>query len=248
MQTPFADALSGLGASSDLHTLFSDSSITRENFQSKLPAGYCAVPSHEGEVDEIRDVGFTSDFGKHNAPFSFHVDGGYYPTPPRYFTLYCVRPSVTGGHTLLADSRRVIARLYEKYDPNFLESMRILYMGRGNKVYERPLIEVAQDDSNLKRLNWYSSSYFLPDLKTLSIRNRKIYTDLLKTFLNDMEQYFEEAVVFNDRLVAGQGIIVNNQQLFHSRTAFEGGSRLLYRMMIDNAGFDLSQRPQNIPH
>jgi alpha-ketoglutarate-dependent taurine dioxygenase len=248
MQTPFAEALVELVNSPGLYKLYSDSSITWENFQGKLPANYCAVPSHEGEVDEIRDIGFSADYGKHSGAFTFHIDGAYYPVAPRYFTLYCVRPSLAGGYTVLADSKTVIERLYEKYDANFLESMHIMYMSRGNQVYKRHLIQAGRCGSNLKKLNWVNSCYFVPDLALLSIRNRKVYTSLLETFLKDIRQYFEEAIVFNDRLEAGQGIIVDNHRLFHSRTAFDGGDRLLYRMMIDTEGFDLNHRPQNIPH
>lgn len=248
MNNSFQEALQDLASSSKPYTIFSDPSITLENFQSKLPADYCAVPSHEGEVDEIHDEGNLSDFGKHSAAFSFHVDGGYYPYVPHYFVLYCVSASLSGGNTVFSDSKKVIDRLYQKYDQNFLDSMKIMYMSRGNSLYERFLIEVSHDGSNLKRLNWYSSAYFLPDLSKLSIQNRKNYTNLLGEFLKDIKKYLEEAIVLDHQWQAGQGIVADNRRLLHGRKAFQGGSRLLYRMMIDNVGFDLSQRPKNIPH
>lgn len=246
MSNSFEVGLDNLVNSSKSYAIFSDLSITLENFKSKLPDNYCSVPSHEGQVDEINDEGYSSDFGKHSAAFSFHVDGGYYPTIPHYFVLYCVSPSLSGGNTVFSDSRKVVDRLYAKYDPDFLESIKIMYMSRGNKVYERSLIDI--DNSNKKRLNWYSSAYFMPDFSKLSIKSRKNYTNLLGELIQDIKQYLEEEIVLDHQWQTGQGIIADNRWLLHSRTAFQGGSRLLYRMMFDEKGFDLSQRPENVPH
>ena len=240
----FADAFDYIKKHSEPYILFSDEFITLENFKGKLPDGYSAIRSNEQEVDEIKDESNSFDYTKNNSEFPFHIDGGYYQTVPRYFVLYCVDPGTTGGEIILSDSNKVISRLYDKYDANFLDTIKSLYMGRDDSLYEKNLIETSPDNKNIKILNW-NTSYFVPDLENLSIPNRRNYTYMLGDLIQDIRQYLKEEIIFNQRLQEGQGIIVDNHMLLHSRSAYDGTDRLVYRMMIDKSDFNLIRRDLN---
>jgi alpha-ketoglutarate-dependent taurine dioxygenase len=237
MVKSFSKLLSSLTTTSDLLHILSES-LTSDCIINTIDSNseFRVVKSAEGKLSTVENMNNINDWGKNNALFPFHLDGAYYPTVPRYAILYCIRPSLEGGNTFFTKAESVIDKLESKYDSNFLKSLYIIYVSPEKKKYKKPLIEEVE---NGKQLNWYSSLYIEPDPQSLSSNNRRILTQLLGEFINDVEHYLKENVIYSHKWKKNDLVLFNNQLLLHGRDKITdiNNNRLLYRIWFDTKDF-----------
>ena len=79
----------------------------------------------------------------------FHSENSYSKKPPRYLLFFCVRPSITGGETPLADNRLVLKNISTQLKNKFSEK-GILYKRRVTDSLGLGWKEIFQVDTKLE--------------------------------------------------------------------------------------------------
>ena len=181
----------------------------------------------------LKDVGVRKNFvakvapsknGKYyvNSIFSqpLHTDEGYRCAFPRFVSLYCVRPSLTGGVSTIVKTTDVLDKLYKIFDNDVNSFFQSNFLD----------LDTAYEKIN-KQIFFYlnktrigmSYSPFLKNITTSEVGHKMI--GVINQFIHDPLNQYRIKLKENDLL------IMDNCQVLHGRTAFsENDERLMLRL------------------
>ena len=186
---------------------------------------------------QIRDVGINKKYiakikastnGRFyiNTSFSqpMHTDEGYRKVFPRYVSLYCVRPSLTGGISTLIKVKELLSALYTRFGEegvsNLFQPSFIQIDTPSGLIDKQILFKV---DENITGLSY---SPILRDIKATALGYEII--SFINQFIHDASNQYRVKLKEKDLL------IMDNCRVLHGRTAFDGNdNRLLIRLWND---------------
>jgi|TARA_Y100000310_G_scaffold193546_2_gene193483 gamma-butyrobetaine dioxygenase len=172
-----------------------------------------------------------------NLGLQAHTDNPYRDPVPTMQILYCIKNSTSGGDSKVVDGFKAAILLKEKNQKyfNLLSKYcaRFEYDGDEKTHLEsrRPMIELS------------------PDGEIIAIRfNNRSTAPITDVPYSDMENYYSayrkfseiinnHSMAVNFKLKPGEGFIVDNTRVLHSRTAYSGsGNRWLQGCYVDKDG------------
>lgn len=182
---------------------------------------------------QLKDVGIKKKFlakvapaknGKYyvNSIFSqpLHTDEGYRCEFPRFVSLYCVKPSLTGGVSTLVKTKEVLTALYRLFDDdvsNFFQSNFLQLDTAYEKIHKQILFNLNETTVGM------SYSPILKNITTTELGHEMI--SAVNQFIHDPINQYRIKLKENDLL------IMDNCQVLHGRTAFaENEDRLMLRL------------------
>ncbi|MFJ3804612.1 TauD/TfdA family dioxygenase [Streptomyces sp. NPDC090088] len=150
--------------------------------------------------------------GLGNGGLEPHTERSGTPAPPRLILLVCLRPSTTGGETLLTDGREVHTRLMttSREAAVALSQPRTAYFGAG-AGHATQVFTVQPDGRISIRLRQDGLARWSPIVQP--------YLPALRTAIADTRHRLT--------LGAGQGYLLDNHRWLHARTRFSGERQLL---------------------
>jgi len=172
-----------------------------------------------------------------NLGLQAHTDNPYRDPVPTLQILYCLKNSTSGGDSKVVDGFKAAILLKEKNQEYFdlltKYCARFEYKGDEKTHLEsrRPMIELS------------------PDGEIIAIRfNNRSTAPITDVPYKDMENYYnayrkfseiinEHSMAVSFKLKPGEGFIVDNTRVLHSRTEYSGsGSRWLQGCYVDKDG------------
>ena len=172
-----------------------------------------------------------------NLGLQAHTDNPYRDPVPTMQILYCLENSASGGDSKVVDGFKAAILLKEKNQEYFdllsKYCARFEYNGDAKTYLQsrRPMIELS------------------PDGQIIAIRfNNRSAAPITDVPYNDMENYYnayrkfseiidDPSISVNFRLKPGEGFIVDNTRVLHSRIAYSGsGNRWLQGCYVDKDG------------
>lgn len=168
---------------------------------------------------------------------SIHSDGPQLSTPPKYVIMACQENSLSGGDTVLVNTRKIFNYL-AKNKKDFLNTLSsdYLFERRGfnyknNNVFEKPIFLKKGKLFLFRYLRDYIEKGYLLKKEKISKKKKKSL-DYLDKLLSEKK--------FNKRLKLKKGdyIVFNNHILAHGRTTFRLSSksnigRKLFRIWLN---------------
>ena len=190
-----------------------------------------------GKWFEVRSEINAINLAYTNLGLQAHTDNPYRDPVPTMQILYCLENSVSGGNTTVVDGFNVALRLKNENPKHFnllsKYCARFEYKGDA-KVHlqsRRPMIELS------------------PDGEIIGIRfNNRSTAPITDVPYSDMENYYnayrefseiinESSMAVNFKLKPGEGFIVDNTRVLHSRSEYSGlGNRWLQGCYVDKDG------------
>lgn len=182
---------------------------------------------------QLKDVGIKKKFVAKVAPSKngkyyinsilsqpLHTDEGYRCEFPRFVSLYCIRPSLTGGVSTLVKTNEVLASLYNLFgnDVNSFFQANFLQLDTAyEKINKQILFHLNETSVGM------SYSPILKNVTTTEVGHKMI--SAINQFIhNPLNQY-------RIKLKEYDLLIMDNCQLLHGRTAFaENENRLMLRL------------------
>ena len=166
------------------------------------------------------DGNLTSDLGFTNQELMLHTDGTAVVKPADYLALYCSKPAIDGGASILLDSRKLLGVLAQEY-PELLQQLftpNSAIFGDPKGEHHIGSIFSKNTDGNITiRFRTDQGGFYTAPLATQMVNLIKIMEDL--SFKFDLKE--------------GQGYLVNNHRVLHARTSFIG-TRVMHRVLIDS--------------
>jgi len=172
-----------------------------------------------------------------NLGLQAHTDNPYRDPVPTMQILYCLQNSTSGGDSKVVDGFKAAILLKDKNQEHFnllsKYCARFEYNGDEKTHLEsrRPMIELS------------------PDGEIIAIRfNNRSTAPITDVPYNDMENYYnayrefseiinERSMAVNFKLKPGEGFIVDNTRVLHSRSEYSGlGNRWLQGCYVDKDG------------
>jgi len=242
----------------DYKTAKSDSALLLKWMKSLREYGFAKITGagkESGEIVQIADlIGYIreTNYGKFfdvklevnavnlaytNLGLQAHTDNPYRDPVPTMQILYCIENSTTGGDSKVVDGFKAAILLKEKNQEyfNLLSKYcaRFEYNGDEKTHLEsrRPMIELS------------------PDGEIIAIRfNNRSTAPITDVPYSDMENYYsayrkfseiinDNSMFVNFKLKPGEGFIVDNTRVLHSRTEYSGtGNRWLQGCYVDKDG------------
>ena len=149
-----------------------------------------------------------------------HTDEGYRNEFPRFVSLYCVKPSQTGGVSTIVSVKSVLAELHRLFGSdvnNFLRSNFLQIESAYETINKQVLFELNDNVIGM------SYSPILRNITTTELGYKMI--TCINQFIHDPSNQYRIKLNENDLL------IMDNCQVFHGRTAFgENDTRLMLRL------------------
>ena len=242
----------------DYKTAKSDSALLLKWMKSLHEYGFAKITGggkDSGEISQIADlVGYIreTNYGKFfdvklevnavnlaytNLGLQAHTDNPYRDPVPTMQILYCLQNSTSGGDSKVVDGFKAAILLKDKNQEyfNLLSKYcaRFKYNGDEKTHLEsrRPMIELS------------------PDGEIIAIRfNNRSTAPITDVPYSDMENYYnayrefseiinERSMAVNFKLKPGEGFIVDNTRVLHSRSEYSGlGNRWLQGCYVDKDG------------
>jgi len=172
-----------------------------------------------------------------NLGLQAHTDNPYRDPVPTMQILYCLQNSTSGGDSKVVDGFKAATLLKDKNQEyfNLLSKYCARFEYNGDKKTHlesrRPMIELS------------------PDGEIIAIRfNNRSTAPITDVPYNDMENYYnayrefseiinERSMAVNFKLKPGEGFIVDNTRVLHSRSEYSGlGNRWLQGCYVDKDG------------
>ena len=191
-----------------------------------------------GRFFEVRSEISAVNLAYTNLGLQAHTDNPYRDPAPTIQILYCIENSVSGGDSKVVDGFKAAILLKEE-NPKYFDLLtkycaRFEY-NEDRKTHlqsRRPMIELS------------------PDSEIITIRfNNRSTAPITDVPYNDMENYYKAyrkfseiinnpSMAINFKLKPGEGFVVDNTRVLHSRTAYSGsGNRWLQGCYVDKDGF-----------
>ena len=242
----------------DYKTAKSDSALLLKWMKSLYEYGFAKITgggNKSGEITQIADlIGYIreTNYGKFfdvklevnavnlaytNLGLQAHTDNPYRDPVPTMQILYCLQNSTSGGDSKVVDGFKAAILLKDKNQEyfNLLSKYcaRFEYNGDEKTHLEsrRPMIELS------------------PDGEIIAIRfNNRSTAPITDVPYSDMENYYnayrefseiinERSMAVNFKLKPGEGFIVDNTRVLHSRSEYSGlGNRWLQGCYVDKDG------------
>jgi len=242
----------------DYKTLKSDSVLLLKWMKSLHKYGFAKITGgkkESGEIIQIANlIGYVreTNYGKFfdvksevnavnlaytNLGLQAHTDNPYRDPVPTMQILYCLENSTSGGDTKVVDGFKAAVLLKEKNHEYFnlltKYCARFEYNGdeKTHLKSRRPMIELS------------------PDGEIIAIRfNNRSTAPITDVPYKDMENYYnayrkfseiinEHSLAVKFKLKPGEGFIVDNTRVLHSRTEYSGsGNRWLQGCYVDKDG------------
>lgn len=167
---------------------------------------------------------------------SIHSDGPQHSRPPKYVIMACEQNSLSGGDTVLVDTKKIYEFLKLK-KPKILKSLKknIFFERRGfnfsnNNVFSKSVFSQKKNKFMFRYLRDYIEEGYKIKKKEIPVEISKAFNLLDKLLLS---KKFMKKV----KLAKGDLILLNNHILAHGRTTFKLKKnfkpRRLYRIWID---------------
>ena len=191
-----------------------------------------------GKFFEVRSEINAVNLAYTNLGLQAHTDNPYRDPVPTIQILYCIENSASGGDSKVVDGFKAAILLKEE-NPKYFDLLtkycaRFEYNedGKTHLQSRRPMIELS------------------PDSEIITIRfNNRSAAPITDVPYNDMENYYKAyrkfseiinnpSMAINFKLKPGEGFVVDNTRVLHSRTAYSGsGNRWLQGCYVDKDGF-----------
>ena len=191
-----------------------------------------------GKFFEVRSEISAVNLAYTNLGLQAHTDNPYRDPAPTIQILYCLENSASGGDSKVVDGFKAAILLKEE-NPEYFDLLtkycaRFEYNedGKTHLQSRRPMIELS------------------PDSEIITIRfNNRSAAPITDVPYNDMENYYKAyrkfseiinnpSMAINFKLKPGEGFVVDNTRVLHSRTAYSGsGNRWLQGCYVDKDGF-----------
>lgn len=167
---------------------------------------------------------------------SIHSDGPQHSIPPKYIMMACEQNSLSGGDTVLVDSKKVCQHL-KLHKPEYFRvlSNKIFFERRGfnfknDNVFSKPVFDIKKKKFIFRYLRDYIEKGYI-------IKKKKISKDLSNAF-NYLDNLLKNKKFMKKiKLKRGHLILLNNHILAHGRTTFKISKKLvqrkLYRIWIN---------------
>ena len=191
-----------------------------------------------GKFFEVRSEISAVNLAYTNLGLQAHTDNPYRDPAPTIQILYCIENSASGGDSKVVDGFKAAILLKEENSEYFdlltKYCARFEYNedGKTHLQSRRPMIELS------------------PDGEIIAIRfNNRSAAPITDVPYNDMENYYKAyrkfseiinnpSMAINFKLKPGEGFVVDNTRVLHSRTAYSGsGNRWLQGCYVDKDGF-----------
>jgi len=190
-----------------------------------------------GKFFEVRSEINAVNLAYTNLGLQAHTDNPYRDPVPTIQILYCIDNSASGGDTKVVDGFKAAVLLKEENQEYF--NLLTKYCARfeynedkrTHLESRRPMIELS------------------PDGEIIAIRfNNRSAAPIIDVPYNDMENYYKAYRKFSEiinnplmsinfKLKPGEGFVVDNTRVLHSRTAYSGsGNRWLQGCYVDKDG------------
>ena len=236
----------------------SDSALLLKWMKSLYECGFAKITGggkDSGEITQIADlIGYIreTNYGKFfdvksevnavnlaytNLGLQAHTDNPYRDPVPTMQILYCLQNSTSGGDSKVVDGFKAAILLKDKNQEyfNLLSKYCARFEYNGDKKTHlesrRPMIELS------------------PDGEIIAIRfNNRSTAPITDVPYSDMENYYnayrkfseiinERSMAVNFKLKPGEGFIVDNTRVLHSRSEYSGsGNRWLQGCYVDKDG------------
>ena len=190
-----------------------------------------------GKFFEVRSEISAVNLAYTNLGLQAHTDNPYRDPAPTIQILYCIENSASGGDSKVVDGFKAAILLKEAM-PEYFDLLtkycaRFEYNedGKTHLQSRRPMIELS------------------PDSEIITIRfNNRSAAPITDVPYNDMENYYKAyrkfseiinnpSMAINFKLKPGEGFVVDNTRVLHSRTAYSGsGNRWLQGCYVDKDG------------
>ena len=190
-----------------------------------------------GKFFEVRSEISAVNLAYTNLGLQAHTDNPYRDPAPTIQILYCIENSASGGDSKVVDGFKAAILLKEE-NPKYFDLLtkycaRFEYNedGKTHLQSRRPMIELS------------------PDSEIITIRfNNRSAAPITDVPYNDMENYYKAyrkfseiinnpSMAINFKLKPGEGFVVDNTRVLHSRTAYSGsGNRWLQGCYVDKDG------------
>ena len=187
-----------------------------------------------GKFFEVRSEINAVNLAYTNLGLQAHTDNPYRDPAPTIQILYCIENSASGGDSKVVDGFKSAILLKEE-NPEYFNLLtkycaRFEYNedGKTHLQSRRPMIELS------------------PDGEIIAIRfNNRSAAPITDVPYNDMENYYKAyrkfskiinnpLMAINFKLKPGEGFVVDNTRVLHSRTAYSGsGNRWLQGCYVD---------------
>ena len=191
-----------------------------------------------GKFFEVRSEISAVNLAYTNLGLQAHTDNPYRDPAPTIQILYCLENSASGGDSKVVDCFKAAILLKEE-NPKYFDLLtkycaRFEYNedGKTHLQSRRPMIELS------------------PDSEIITIRfNNRSAAPITDVPYEDMENYYKAyrkfseiinnpSMAINFKLKPGEGFVVDNTRVLHSRTAYSGsGNRWLQGCYVDKDGF-----------
>ena len=191
-----------------------------------------------GKWFEVRSEVNAINLAYTNLGLQAHTDNPYRDPAPTIQILYCIENSASGGDSKVVDGFKAAILLKEE-NPKYFDLLtkycaRFEYNedGKTHLQSRRPMIELS------------------PDSEIITIRfNNRSAAPITDVPYDDMENYYKAyrkfseiinnpSMAINFKLKPGEGFVVDNTRVLHSRTAYSGsGNRWLQGCYVDKDGF-----------
>ena len=191
-----------------------------------------------GKFFEVRSEISAVNLAYTNLGLQAHTDNPYRDPAPTIQILYCIENSASGGDSKVVDGFKAAILLKEE-NPKYFDLLtkycaRFEYNedGKTHLQSRRPMIELS------------------PDSEIITIRfNNRSAAPITDVPYEDMENYYKAyrkfseiinnpSMAINFKLKPGEGFVVDNTRVLHSRTAYSGsGNRWLQGCYVDKDGF-----------
>ena len=149
-----------------------------------------------------------------------HIDEGYRNEFPRFVSLYCVKPSQTGGVSTIVNVKEVLAELYRLFGNdvnNFFQSSFLKIDSAYETINKQIIFELNE------KVIGMSYSPILRNVTTTELGYKMI--SCINQFIHNPFNQYRIKLKENDLL------IMDNCQVFHGRTAFvQNEHRLMLRL------------------
>ncbi|MEM8637238.1 MAG: TauD/TfdA family dioxygenase [Cyanobacteria bacterium P01_G01_bin.54] len=185
--------------------------------------------------DSIHDVKCKAGFellsdSQSKNPLRYHTEAPYFPTPPHYIALWCVKPDIVDGHTILSDSRDFLRSWLTQEEQQQLAKKKYRYTDLSGKYLSYySILQFPRCGEYILRFSLNNLLYGHP---SPDINAEPINQD---PFLNDICQRIVEFCADEHkaiRLRRNSLLIVDNWIMLHSRTAFADPNRHLQRIWL----------------
>ena len=190
-----------------------------------------------GKFFEVRSEISAVNLAYTNLGLQAHTDNPYRDPAPTIQILYCIENSASGGDSKVVDGFKAAILLKEE-NPEYFDLLtkycaRFEYNedGKTHLQSRRPMIELS------------------PDNEIIAIRfNNRSAAPITDVPYNDMENYYKAyrkfseiinnpSMAINFKMKPGEGFVVDNTRVLHSRTAYSGsGNRWLQGCYVDKDG------------